>query len=95
MVVMMVLMSERVEKHPRATLAAFPPPIFTGTASVSIFHISPPPRFAIIKGVFIWAFLGQAERLETKMDDSGGSRHKRVWVVRPVLWIYDTSQTYL
>jgi hypothetical protein len=38
----------------------------------------------IFEGVFIWAFLVQAERLETKMDVSGGSRPKRVWVARPV-----------
>jgi hypothetical protein len=28
-------------------------------------------------------FLGQAEHLETKMDDIGGSRPKRGWVARP------------
>jgi hypothetical protein len=54
MKVMMVLTSERVEKRPRATPAAFPPPIFAGTASVSVFHVSPPPHFAIVEGgVFI------------------------------------------
>jgi hypothetical protein len=51
MAVMMVLMSERVEKRPRATLAAFPLPIFTGIASVSVFHVFPLPRFAIVEGV--------------------------------------------
>jgi hypothetical protein len=39
----MVLTSDRVEKRLGATLVAFPPPIFTGTASVSVFHVSPPP----------------------------------------------------
>jgi hypothetical protein len=43
MAVMMVLTSERVEKRPGATSAVFPPPIFAGTASVSVFHVSPPP----------------------------------------------------
>jgi hypothetical protein len=52
-VVMMVLMSKRVEKHPGATPATFLPPIFVGTASISVFHVSLPPRFAIIEGVFI------------------------------------------
>jgi hypothetical protein len=28
----------------------FPPPIFTGTTCVSVFRVSPPPRFAIIEG---------------------------------------------
>jgi hypothetical protein len=35
MVVMMVLMSERAEKRPRATPAALPPPFFVGTALMS------------------------------------------------------------
>jgi hypothetical protein len=34
-------------------------------------------------GVYIKAFLGQTERLETKMDGNGGSRPQRVWVARP------------
>jgi hypothetical protein len=41
--VMMVLMSERMEKRPVATLAAFSPPIFAGTASIYVFHVSPRP----------------------------------------------------
>jgi hypothetical protein len=49
MVVMMVLTSERVEKRPGVTPAAFPP-IFTGTASVSVFRVSPPPLIAIVEG---------------------------------------------
>jgi hypothetical protein len=48
MAVMMVLTSERVEKRPGATPAAFSPPIFDGTASISVFHISPLPQIAII-----------------------------------------------
>jgi hypothetical protein len=48
--VMMVLMSERVEKHPGATLAAFPPLIFTGIVFVSMFRVSLPPHFAIAEG---------------------------------------------
>jgi hypothetical protein len=62
MAVMMVLTSERVEKRPGATWAAFPPPIFTGTTSISLFHVSLSPRLWIIEGVIIYAFLGQAER---------------------------------
>jgi hypothetical protein len=50
MVVMMVLMSERVEKRLEATLGAFPPPIFGETASVSVFRVSLPPHFTIIEG---------------------------------------------
>jgi hypothetical protein len=46
----MVLTSERVEKRPGVTLVAFPPPIFAGTASISVFHVSLPPRFAIVEG---------------------------------------------
>jgi hypothetical protein len=50
MVGMMVLMSERVEKRPGVTSTMFPPPIFAGTASVSVFHISPPPRIVNADG---------------------------------------------
>jgi hypothetical protein len=50
MLVMMVLISERVEKCPGATPAAFPPPIFAGTASVFEFHVSPSPPLGIFKG---------------------------------------------
>jgi hypothetical protein len=53
MAVMMVLTPERVEKRPGATPAAFPPPIFAGTVSISLFHVSPLPLFAIVRGVFI------------------------------------------
>jgi hypothetical protein len=53
MAVMMVLMSERVEKHPGVTLAVFPPQIFTGTASISVFLVSPPPPIGNTEGVFI------------------------------------------
>jgi hypothetical protein len=54
MAVMMVLMSERMEKRPGATSAAFPPPFFAGTASIFVFHVSPPPLDrVIIDRVFI------------------------------------------
>jgi hypothetical protein len=53
MEVMMVLMSERVEKLPRVTPAAFPPRIFAGTAFVSVFHVSPLPPLGNTEGVFI------------------------------------------
>jgi hypothetical protein len=46
----MVLTSQRVEKRPGATQTAFPPPIFTRTASISVFRVSSPPRLAIVKG---------------------------------------------
>jgi hypothetical protein len=35
---------------------------------------------AIVEGVFIYVFLGQAEHLEMKMDGIGGPRLKRAWV---------------
>jgi hypothetical protein len=53
MAVMVVLTSERVEKRLGATPAAFSPPIFTGTASVSVFRVSPLPHFTIVEGDFI------------------------------------------
>jgi hypothetical protein len=53
MAVMMVLTSERAEKHPGVTPATFPPPFFVGTASESVFRVSPPPPFLIVEGVFI------------------------------------------
>jgi hypothetical protein len=52
--VMMVLMSERVEKRLGETLAAFPPPIFAGIAFVSVFRVSPTPPLGNAEGrVFI------------------------------------------
>jgi hypothetical protein len=39
----MVVMSERLEKRSGVTPAVFPSPIFTETASVSVFRVSPPP----------------------------------------------------
>jgi hypothetical protein len=53
MAVMMVLTSERAEKCPEVTPTTFSPPIFAGTASFSMFHVSTSPHFAIIEGVFI------------------------------------------
>jgi hypothetical protein len=53
MAVMIMLMSERVDKCPGATLAAFPPPIFAGTTTVSLFHISLLSPLGNIEGVFI------------------------------------------
>jgi hypothetical protein len=50
MAVMMVLTLERVEKRPGVTPIAFPPPIFAGTAYVSVFRVSPPPPLGIIEG---------------------------------------------
>jgi hypothetical protein len=50
MAMMMVLMSERVEKLPRATPSAFTPPIFAETAFVSMFLISLPPRIGNADG---------------------------------------------
>jgi hypothetical protein len=49
MAVTMVLTSKRVEKRPGATPAAFPPPIFAGTASGSVFCVSPPPMIVIVE----------------------------------------------
>jgi hypothetical protein len=77
MAVMMVLMSERVEKHSGATLVEFTPPIFAGTTSIFVFHVSPPPHFVIIEGGLYIGVLGQVEHQETKMDVSGGPRLKR------------------
>jgi hypothetical protein len=48
MAVMKVLTSERVEKHQGATPAAFTPPIFAGTAYVSVFRVFPPPPIVIV-----------------------------------------------
>jgi hypothetical protein len=48
-----LVMSERLEKRPGATLIVFPPPIFTGTAFVSLFHVSLPPPRENALGVFI------------------------------------------
>jgi hypothetical protein len=50
MAVSMVLMSERLEKHPRATPVAFSPPIFTRTTFVFVFRVFPPPPLGNAKG---------------------------------------------
>jgi hypothetical protein len=42
MVVMIVLMLERVEKHPGVTPAMFPPSIFAIIASISVLRVSLP-----------------------------------------------------
>jgi hypothetical protein len=39
MMVAMVVMSERLEKRPWATLEVFPPPMFAATAFVSLFPV--------------------------------------------------------
>jgi hypothetical protein len=75
-------MSRRLEKRPGVTPAAFSPPIFAGTASVSLFRVSLPPPRGNASGVFIYAFLGQAEQSEMKTYNIGGSRAKRAWVAR-------------
>jgi hypothetical protein len=51
--VSMVVMSERLEKRPGATPVAFPPAIFAGIASISVFHVSPPPPLKNSEGVFL------------------------------------------
>jgi hypothetical protein len=61
MEVSMVVMFERLEKLPGATLIAFPPPIFAGIASISVFLVSLLPHLGSAQGggVFILAFLGR------------------------------------
>jgi hypothetical protein len=57
MAVMVVLMLERVEKHPGVTPIAFPHPIFAGIASVSMLHVSPlPPPGNTEGGLYICVF---------------------------------------
>jgi hypothetical protein len=57
MTAMMMFTSEWVEKRLGVTLAVFPPPISTGIASVSMFRVSPLPRFAVFKGgIYIGTF---------------------------------------
>jgi hypothetical protein len=41
--VAVLVMLERLEKRSGIAPAAFPPRMFTGSASVSLFHVSPPP----------------------------------------------------
>jgi hypothetical protein len=68
----MVLTSERVEKRPGVTLAAFLPPIFAGTVSVYMFHVSPlPPDHYCRGGLYIGVF-----RLSFASRDKDG-RHRR------------------
>jgi hypothetical protein len=85
---MIVLTSEKVEKHPTASLIVFLPPIFTGLGFVSVFHVSPPSLDRDHRGGLYIGILGQAEHLDAKMDDIRGPTLKRAWVA-------DTSPTYL
>jgi hypothetical protein len=50
MAVMVVLMSERVEKRPGVTPAVFSSPIFAAITSVSMFRVSLPPYLTIVEG---------------------------------------------
>jgi membrane protein CcdC involved in cytochrome C biogenesis len=81
MMVAMLVMLERLEKRPEVTLAVFLPPIFAGTASILWFRISPCLLVGTPRGVFIEAFLGQADQSEMKTDGIEGSRAKRHLVV--------------
>jgi hypothetical protein len=77
-------MLERLEKRPGATLAAFPPPIFTATSSISWFHVSSlPPRENASGGLYIelfrsrWAIWSKDEwhqRSEGQMGLRGSTR---------------------
>jgi hypothetical protein len=49
-------MSERVEKHPGAIPAGFPPPIITKTTSIFVFRVSLPPLLGNAEGVFYRCF---------------------------------------
>jgi hypothetical protein len=83
MAVMMVLMSKRVEKRLGATPAAFPPPIFAGTASVFVFCVSLPPLFVIVEGGLYIGVFRSTKHMDAKMDSIGGPRLKRAWVAWP------------
>jgi hypothetical protein len=70
------VMSERLEKRPRATPAVFPPPIFARTTSISWFRVSPPPpRGNASGGLYIGVF--RSDQYEMKMDGIGGSWAKQ------------------
>jgi hypothetical protein len=57
MIVVMVVMSERLEKRPGATPTTFLPPIFTRIASIYVFCVSPPPpRENALWGLYIVVF---------------------------------------
>jgi hypothetical protein len=55
--VAVLVISVRLEKRPGVTLVAFPPPIFAGTTSVSLFCVSPPPpQGNASRGLYIGVF---------------------------------------
>jgi hypothetical protein len=56
MMVAMVVMSEGWSSDWGATLAAFRPPIFAGTDSVSLFRVSLPPQGNASGGLYIVFF---------------------------------------
>jgi hypothetical protein len=76
MMVAMVVMSESLEKRPRVTPTAFPPPISARTTSVSLFRV----LLCLLKGTpwgSLYSRFGQPEQYGMKMDDIGALRLKR------------------
>jgi hypothetical protein len=83
MMVAMVVMSESLEKRPGATPAAFPLPSFAGTASVSVFRVSPPPPRGNALGVLyivifrsnwaVWDEDGWHRRFEAQTSKDGAA----------------------
>jgi hypothetical protein len=67
--VAVLVMLERLEKRLGMAPIAFPPPIFTGSASVSWFHVSLPPPRENASGSLIIGGLGQAHQSKIKTDD--------------------------
>jgi hypothetical protein len=92
MAVTVVLMLERVEKRLGATPAAFPPPIFAGTASISVFRVSPLPsdrnhRGSLYIGVFRSDWVSRDEDGQHRRSEAQTSMGGATWlgVAPPVL----------
>jgi hypothetical protein len=75
-IVAVLLMLERLEKQLGMALAAFPPPIFTGLASVSWFRVSPPHTFKNTLGSLYIGVFRLSPQSEIKMDIIGGTMAK-------------------
>jgi hypothetical protein len=74
--VAVLVMLERLEKQPGMAPAAFPPPIFVGSAYVSWFRVSPlPPPDNVSGSLYIGVFRSTCQ-FEIKTNDIGASRVK-------------------
>ena len=79
-----MMMLERVEMQPGMAPAAFPSPIFAGSASVLVFLPLRSASSEITIGALFIGNLGQDTQLEIKTDNCGCSKPEIALVARPI-----------